>query len=116
MFYHKYPQFKRENLPRGVQNKPLDDIYLVRFGPEPESAEKLAADAKNATYFGLPHGVSTAIRPKPDPYGRSAKVLDVMKHFLVEKTGNRPDHFTVVLPNPVTQKVADEFNALFTPK
>jgi RHS repeat-associated protein len=116
MFYHKYPQFKPENLPRGVQNKPIDDIYLVRFGPGPESTEELAADAKKATYFGLPHGVSTAIRPKPPTFGRAAKVLDVMKHFLVLKTGERPDHFTVVLPNPVTQQVADEFNALFTPK
>ena len=116
LFYHKYPQFKPENLPRGVQNKPIDDIYLVRFGPGPESAEELGADAKKATYFGLPHGVSTAIRPKPPTFGRSARVLDVMKHFLVLKTGERPDHFTVVLPNPVTQQVAEEFNALFTTK
>ena len=116
LFYQHHPQFQPENLPRGVRNKSMDDIYLVRFGSEPESAEKLGADARKAQDFGFPHGVSTAIRPAPQPFARSAKVLDVMQHFLVLKTGNKPDHFTVVLPNPVTQQVADEFNSLFTTK
>lgn len=84
--------------------------------PEPETADKLGADSKKAQDFGFPHGVSTAIRPSPQPFARSAKVTDVMKHFLVLKTGNRPDHFTVVLPNPVKQQVAVEFNSLFTTK
>jgi hypothetical protein len=37
----------------------------------------------------------------------------VEKVFPVVKTGADPSHFTVVLPNPVTREVADQFNALF---
>ena len=37
-----------------------------------------------------------------------------MRRFEVRKTGKDADHFTVVLPNPVTQQAADDFNLLFT--
>ncbi len=35
------------------------------------------------------------------------------KVFLVVKTGSDPNHVNVVLPNPVTREVADQFNAWF---
>jgi hypothetical protein len=37
----------------------------------------------------------------------------VEKVFPVVKTGADPNHFTVVLPNPVTREVAEQFNTLF---
>ncbi len=33
--------------------------------------------------------------------------------FPVQQTGKNPAHHTVILPKPVTQKVADVFNQLF---
>jgi len=117
MFYHNYPELTRENRKPVTGNTPLEDIYLNRFGPGPESKEKLAADAAKAA--GNPeygHGVSTRIANKPLLNARAAKLLDVMKVFEIKKTGPDPRHWTVVLPNPVTQEVADKFNTLFTPQ
>lgn len=74
----------------------------------------LGSDAAKAQNAGFPHGVSTALRPKPQVNTRASKLLDVMKRFEVIKTGKNLDHFTVVLPNPVTQQVANEFNSLLT--
>jgi len=113
MFWPHHPELQPNAWPREVRNKPIDDVYLARFG-DFDSQEKLATDAQRAQAAGFPHGVSTAIRPKRPINGRAAKLLDVMKVFEVRKTGAKADHFTVVLPNPVTQQVADEFNALFT--
>ena len=40
---------------------PCDAGHLVRFGPGPESAQSLAADAARAEANGFPHGVSTRL-------------------------------------------------------
>lgn len=93
--------------------------YLVRFGAEPESAEKLATDAEQAEKnprFG--HGVSTTLKTRisgTDKLHRSALVLDVAKYFKVKPTPtlSNPRHVTVILPKPVTQEVANKFNSLF---
>jgi RHS repeat-associated protein len=116
LFYQHHPELSPEARKPVTGNKPLDDLYLVRYGDGPESKEKLGAEANKAQNFGFPHGVSTVIRAKAPPYGKAAKLLEVMRRFEIQKTGNKPDHFTVVLPNPVTQQVADEFNSLFTNK
>jgi len=113
MFWPHHPELQPNAWPREVRNKPVDDVYLARFG-DFDSQDKLATDAQRAQAAGFPHGVSTAMRAKRPPNMRAAKLLDVMKFFEVRKTGAKADHFTVVLPNPVTQQVADEFNALFT--
>jgi RHS repeat-associated protein len=95
------------------------DGHLVRFGKGPESADDLAKDAARAEAYGLPHGVSTKRVDRvsgSDKAHRSASQADVEQHFVVEQTGNKPNHYTVHLPKPVTQQVADLFNSLFKPK
>ena len=114
LFYQHHPELKPEARKPITGKKPLDEIYLIRYGDGPESKEKLGSDAKKALSFGFPHGVSTSLRGKPPSYARSANLLDVMRRFEVRKTGKDADHFTVVLPNPVTQQAADDFNLLFT--
>jgi len=84
-------------------NKPL---YLIRFGNSPESMQQLAADAAKAFATGrFPHRVSTFIKTRisgSDKKHRSALLREVQKYFRVEQTGLNPDHYTVVLPDPVT--------------
>jgi RHS repeat-associated protein len=85
---------------------------LYRFGLDPESAEKLASDAAKAEQNGFPHGVSTmsrTTRPDASPASRA----EVEEHFPVHKTGKNPYHYTVELPKPVTETVAELFNRLF---
>lgn len=92
---------------------------LVRFGPGPETAEQLAADAARAEANGLPHGVSTKQVTRvsgSDRAHRSAPAAQVQKHFKVTQTGRNPKHHTVHLPKPVTHKVADRFNKVFKPR
>jgi hypothetical protein len=38
---------------------------------------------------------------------------EVEKVFEVVKTGKDPDHYTVILPNPMTKEATDAFNELF---
>jgi RHS repeat-associated protein len=112
LFYKEHPEFLDRRQTPSAKNKSASDLYLVRFGDLPESREKLAADAAEAQAGGFPHGVSSFLRAKPPTNGRYAKLLDVMRRFEIKKTG-RADHFTIVLPNPVTQQVAIDFNLLF---
>ncbi len=85
---------------------------LTRFGDEYEDAEKLAADAARALASGkFPHGVST-IENATKP-GSVANFEDVASEFVVEQTGRNPQHYTVHLPNPVTDEVAATFNRIF---
>ena len=89
------------------------DIILTRFGKAPETVEKLAADAAAAKAHpkvGI-HGVSTTSQPKY-PGAPSAPKSEVEKYFPVHKTLG-PGHYTVELPEPVTQEVADLFNLIF---
>jgi RHS repeat-associated protein len=92
---------------------------LVRFGPGPENAKQLGADAAAAEAKGLPHGVSTKLVDRvsgTDKAHRSAPRTEVENHFRVEQTGNNPKHHTVHLPKPVTSQTADKFNKVFKPK
>jgi hypothetical protein len=85
---------------------------LFRFGTEPESAERLGQQSAQAESNGLPHGVSVFSRSnRADAV--SASRSDIEEHFNVVKTGKSPYHYTVELPNPVTQEHADTFNRLF---
>jgi hypothetical protein len=59
------------------------------------------------------HNVSVTTNPITGRACGAACREDVEKVFPVVKTGADPNHFTVVLPNPVTGEVAEKFNALF---
>jgi hypothetical protein len=86
---------------------------LFRFGLEPETVQELALQAAAAENRGFPHGVSVFSRSdRPDRV--TASVEDVEEKFALHKTGVNPFHFTIELPKPVTQSVADLFNGLFS--
>jgi hypothetical protein len=50
--------------------------------------------------------------PPSFPHGQ-AEFGDAAKVFPIAKTGTNPSRYTVVLPKPVTQEVADLFNSIF---
>ena len=84
---------------------------LVRYGTEPESIEKLASDAAAALsnpQLGI-HGVSAFYR---NPVQSSAEFAAVAAEFKIYKTLGK-GHYTIELPSPVTQEVADTFNRVF---
>jgi hypothetical protein len=51
---------------------------------------------------------SVARRPAP-----SASWAEATANFDVQKTGNSPTHYTVMLPKPVDQDAVDLFNRVF---
>lgn len=84
---------------------------LVRYGDKPETVEKLANDAAAALAnpkLGI-HGVSAFYR---NPVPSFAEFAAVQQYFIVHQT-LRKGHYTIELPNPVTQQVADTFNRVF---
>jgi len=90
--------------------------YLVRFGPGPESAESLGAEAANAQAHGFPHGVSTKLVDRisgTDRQNRYAPLSAVQSAFPVQQTGANPRHHTVLLPNPMNLEAASKFNSIF---
>lgn len=94
--------------------------YLVRFGRGPETANQLSTDAARAAANGFPHGVSTKLVKKVSNSilrnGRAAPLAHVLTQFPAYQTGGNPNHFTVVLPNPLTNSDAVRFNGIFTPR
>jgi hypothetical protein len=97
-----------------VMTQIIKEIVLYRFGKQRESAERLAEQAAQAEKIIGIHGVSVKSKAKfPAP---SAPRSEVEKHFLVHKTGKDPYHYTVELPKPVTEEVAETFNNLFRGK
>jgi hypothetical protein len=85
---------------------------LFRCGLAWESRERLAEQAAVAKHHGLPHGVSVFSRSSRDD-AVSADRMKVTEVFAVHKTAKNPYHFTVELPEPVTDSVVDTFNRLF---
>lgn len=92
----------------------MPDETLKRFGTDPETAEKLAADAARAEAVLGFHGVSVTARDTTAPAGRALR-SDVEIHFPIHDTPSRrdPTHRTVELPKPITPEVAELFNRLF---
>jgi hypothetical protein len=90
------------------------DEQLKRFGTDPESVEKLAAQAAAALAVLGVHGVSVTARDTTAPASVATRA-DVESAFTVHDTPTRRDplHRTVELPQPVTPEVADQFNRLF---
>lgn len=95
-------------------HRALPDELLKRFGSDPETAEKLAADAARADGVLGIHGVSVTARETTAPAGAASRA-EVERHFRVHDTPTRRDrgHRTVELPKPVTPETADLFNRLF---
>jgi len=90
------------------------DEILTRFGTDPESADRLAAQAAMAeSVLGI-HGVSTTARRVAAAGSRALRSV-VKLVFPVRETPSRRDplHRTVELPKPVTPEVAEAFNRLF---
>src|SRR4051794_40495397 len=86
--------------------------YLYRFGLAWESRDSLEAEAHKAVKNGFPHGVSTFSRSsRPD--AMRASLAEVEAYFRVIKTGGNPYHYTVELPDPLTNEAASKFNRLF---
>jgi hypothetical protein len=93
---------------------PKSGEMCIRMGG-PASAETLAQQAAHSeSQLGV-HGVSVYVRRplgvKALDYG-VADVPAVRREFPMHKTMGR-GHYTVELPRPVTQDVADRFNSLF---
>ncbi len=98
------------------QSNNSGNIYLVRFGP-PDDKEKLTTQSSAAEKnpdFG--HGVSTKMKTKVGGNERAALLSEVSKVFKVKKTGKDPNHYTVILPKPITEEVTKKFNAIFKTK
>jgi hypothetical protein len=93
-----------------VETSEVDVVY--RFGLDPESAASLARQAAHAELNGFPHGVSVFSRTTRADASR-AVVFDVRAYFQMHKTGTNPYHYTVELPRPVTELVAQQFSRLF---
>ncbi len=86
---------------------------LYRYRNGAETATRLARGAADAEAKIGVHGVSVTTNPVA---GRPCAVAcrdAVEKVFPVLKTGADPNHYTVVLPKPVTKEVAEQFNQLF---
>ena len=85
--------------------------YFYRFGLAPEAAEALEASCETALERGFPHGVSVRSEgSRADACVVSRAELEL--YFRVSQTGRNPRHFTVELPHPVTQEIAERFNAI----
>lgn len=91
-----------------------DCVILYRWGAS-DPLEKLQKQSAAAKAEKLPHGVSVNLKPRP---GANRWILLCEMEgsgFVLHKTGG-PGHFTLELPDPVTQADADKFNALFIKK
>jgi hypothetical protein len=114
------------NLPCANGATPPGDTTLYRFGNGPETTEGLAQQAAKAADTpdvasgggNFPYGISTSSRlgsriAASGEY-RSAQVQDLLEAgFNVVKTGANGAHYTVVLPNPVTDLVTEALNVVF---
>jgi len=91
------------------------ETLLTRYGTKVESTlEKLSGDAAKAEEKIGVHGVSATAKPNPKLPGGTAAKSTVESAFKVTKTGG-PNHFTIVLPKPVTDAIVQIFNSLFWP-
>jgi len=98
----------------GNRDRSKKPKMLYRLGFDWEYASDLEIQAQAAEAKGFPHGVSTwSNRPSSGDVEQAPFDL-VVTQFPVEKTG-RLFHYTIVLPDPVTEDAADRFNRLWFP-
>jgi hypothetical protein len=87
--------------------------HLYRNGTAWESADELEVASEAAQAQAFPHGVSAFDR-RPSGTDFSTAATDAVRAvFPVKKTGRNPNHYTIVLPHPVTHENAVTFNDLF---
>jgi hypothetical protein len=98
-------QIETRKQPQTVYNLTVTDYYTYFAG-----SSGLWVHAEKVIKV---HGVSTSNRlPSQTPVG-TANGEDIAEHFPVNKTGKSPHHYTVELPNPITQEIADLFDQPF---
>jgi hypothetical protein len=92
-----------------------DRLYRFLDPGQIETLDRLKRDAEAAEPpppkgVGL-YGVSvSSVARRPAP---SASWAEATANFDVQKTGQSPTHYTVVLPRPIDQDVVDLFNQVF---
>ncbi len=94
-----------------------EDFTVYRFGKDSLTLDRLTADAAAAEGAGFPYGFSVSDRLPPNKAGDSlsARVSDLNRAGLcVEQTGNKKNHYTVHLDQPVTPAQVELLNQLFT--
>lgn len=96
--------------------KVAKDETLWRYGSGngtgPESVNKLRADAAKAQEKAGIHGVSSFNHPLRGPASTASRAELEESGFEVQNTFGR-GHRTIIMPEPITQEVADVFNRLF---
>ena len=98
--------------PRGLPGAASPKGSLFRFGLERETSSDLGAQALRAEAEGFPHGVSVfSTSSRADAVVASRAAVEEL--FEVVKTGNRSNHYTINLPKPVTDEIAETFNSIF---
>jgi hypothetical protein len=93
---------------------------LVRWGNSWEKTSDLAKKAEAAEKAGFPYGISTTYSGAPDlvafplPKASSIATREALEDagFAVVKTGRDPNHYTVVLPKPLTPEDARKLNEI----
>ncbi len=99
----------------GNRDRTKKPKMLYRIGLDWELASELETLAQLAEGAGFPHGVSTLSKRPTRTDVEEAPYDLVATQFPVLKTGTSPFHYTVVLPNPVTEDAANRFNRLWFP-
>ena len=91
---------------------PLENVPFGRFFTD----HMLEADFENGEWKNVEIKPYQPLLLSPSVaalhYGQ-AIFEEISEHFRVIQTGKNKSHFTVELPKPVTQEVADLFNSLF---
>lgn len=78
--------------------------------------EKLRTDVALAEANGFPYGVSVLLFNSAPLGSRSSPIPIATAAFEIQKTGNRPNHYTVVFPKPLNQSTVNLFNTIFIPR
>lgn len=106
-------------MPAGcIRRAGQEPLTLFQLGSDPETATRLGRQSKEAEKAIGHHGVSTSTRrPPPGKPARQASRSEVEEEFHVVDTPTKrdPEHKTVILPDPVTKEVEENFNQLFKP-
>jgi hypothetical protein len=105
--------------PSGTGAEPQD--VLVRRGIDPESTRRLGSLASNAKSAGFGYGVSVtslaanrSLARDPEDFVGATRQAFEQAGFPVRYSPTRKDsdHHTVLLPEPVTDEVAAQLNAV----
>ncbi|HSA02968.1 MAG TPA: RHS repeat-associated core domain-containing protein, partial [Candidatus Paceibacterota bacterium] len=113
------PNLSPQPQPNPGQNAPPQTVtqdcgeWLCRMGKNWETKEQLTkgptgAEAAKAAGYG--YGVSVLLFSKPPATASCAPKFMLEAAFPVRKTGAKPNHYTVIFAEPLTDLEADRFN------